>query len=121
MNSSHFIIYLPKIILQIVRDLLYFPLWWYSVGLWRTLLRVGNFLQERQMVLGLSVWVRNVFTPMYGQRDFAGKLISFLMRLFQIIIRGLLMLIYLLLALVAIIFWLTLPPLVVGAIIYQLI
>ena len=121
MNSSHFLIYLPKIILQILRDFLYFPLWWYSVGLWRTLLRVGTFLEEQQISLGLGVWVKNIFTPMYGQRDFIGKLISFFMRLVQIIVRGILMLFWILIALIMIAFWLLLPPLVIAAIIYQFI
>jgi len=120
MNSIHFLIYLPKILLQILRDFLYFPLWWYSVGLWRALLQAGNWLREKQIGLGLSVWVKNIFTPMYGQRDFTGKAVSFFIRLVQIIARGLIMLFWLLLSLIWIIFWLALPPLVVGAIFYQL-
>jgi hypothetical protein len=120
MDSSHFLVYLPKIILQILRDFLYFPLWWYSVGLWRTLLKVGNFLRNEQITLGLSVWLKNIFTPMYGQHDFLGKAISFFMRLVQIIARSFLMLIYVIIALILIAFWLALPPLVVGAILYQL-
>jgi hypothetical protein len=120
MNSSHFLIYLPKILLQILRDFLYFPLWWYSVGLWRTLLKVGTFLHEQQTILGLAVWIKNIFTPMYGQRDFTGKAISFFIRLIQIIFRGILMLFWLLLSLIFIIFWLALPPLVVAGILYQL-
>ena len=120
MNSSHFLIYLPKILLQILRDFLYFPFWWYSVGLWRPLLQIGKFLREKQIGLGLSVWVKNIFTPMYGQRDFTGKAISFFIRLVQIIARGLIMLFWLLVSLIWIIFWLVLPPLLAGAILYQL-
>ncbi|PIT94627.1 hypothetical protein COT98_02705 [Candidatus Falkowbacteria bacterium CG10_big_fil_rev_8_21_14_0_10_39_9] len=120
MNRSHFLIYLPKILLQIARDFLYFPLWWYSVGLWRTLLKVVNFISEQQISLGLSVWVKNIFTPMYGQRDFTGKAISFFMRLIQIMARSIAMLFWLILSFIFIAFWLALPPLVVGAILYQL-
>ncbi len=119
MNKSHFLIYLPKIILQILRDFVYFPFWWYSIGLWRTLLRVGNFLREQQISLGLGVWVKNLFTPMYGQRDITGKLISFFIRLIQIFVRSLLMLFWLVLSLIFIAFWLLLPPLVIGGILYQ--
>lgn len=121
MNRSHFLIYLPKILWQIARDFLYFPLWWYSVGLWRALLQVGSFLRAREVNLGLSVWLKNIFTPMYGQRDFVGKAISFFIRLVQIIVRGLFMLFWLFVSLVLIAFWLLLPPLVIGAILYQLI
>jgi len=120
MNRSHFLVYLPKIILQILRDFLYFPLWWYSVGLGRTLLNVGHFIREEQTSLGLGVWVKNIFTPMYGQRDFTGKAISFFIRLIQIIFRGIFMLFWLLISAVFIAFWLTLPPLIIGAIFYQL-
>ncbi len=120
MNSSHFLIYLPKIILQIIRDFLYFPLWWYSVGLWRTLIHVVNFWSERQINLGLAVWAKNLFTPMYGQQDFMGKFISFFIRLIQIIVRSIFMLFWLIVGLVWLVFWIALPPLTIGGIIYQL-
>jgi fatty acid desaturase len=81
---------------------------------------VGNFLRNEQTILGLSVWLKNIFTPMYGQHDFLGKAISFFMRLVQIIARSFLMLIYVIIALILVAFWLVLPPLVVGAIFYQL-
>lgn len=108
-----FFVYLPKIIVQILLDFLYFPLWWYSVGLGRTLAGVGRWLGERFMVLGLGVWLKNLFTPMYGQSDFMGKVISFFIRLFQIFFRSIVMFFFLILAFLAVLFWLALPVAVV--------
>ena len=35
--------------------------------------------------LGLPLWIKNLFTPMFQQYDVMGRLISFFMRLVQII------------------------------------
>ena len=39
-------------------------------------------------LFGLRVWVKNLFVPMYGDTVFVGRLISFAVRLFVIIVRG---------------------------------
>ncbi len=52
------------------------------------LLWAGREIGEVQEFLGLDIWIKNLFKPMYGQRDIAGKIISFFMRLFQIIFRS---------------------------------
>lgn len=67
--------------------------------------------------IGLSIWVANLFKPMYGQRDWQSVLISFFMRLFQIIFRGFFLLVWLLAMILLALFWLLLPLLVI----YQLI
>ena len=79
-----------------------------------------NFWSERQINLGLAVWAKNLFTPMYGQQDFMGKFISFFIRLIQIIVRSIFMLFWLIVGLVWLVFWIALPPLTIGGIIYQL-
>jgi hypothetical protein len=46
---------------------------------------------------------------MYGQRDIAGRLISFIVRLVQIIFRGLALLVWLIIGLLALFIWLAFP------------
>ncbi len=58
---------------------------------------------------------------MYAQYDWQGTLISFFVRLVQIIFRSIFMLFWLILSLAVIIFWIILPPLVVYEIIFQFI
>ena len=112
--------YSVKIFIELIQDILYFPLWWYSRGLIKLLLRLKNFLVDKQKSLALLIWIKNIHKPMYGQYDWTGLLISFFMRLIQIIIRSVIMLFWLVAALVVLIFWLILPILVVYEIIFQL-
>lgn len=102
-------------------DVLYFPVWWYSRGLINLILSLKNFLVDKQKALALSVWIKNIFKPMYAQYDWQGMLISFFIRLTQIIFRSVFMVFWLILALAVIIFWLLLPVLVVYEIIFQFI
>ena len=112
--------YFGKILLQIVWDFIYFPLWWYSAGLVKTIRGVGQFYHNEQVSLNFFVWLKNIFVPMYGQHDLTGRLISFFMRLVQVIFRGLLMLIVLILGLAFLIFYIILPPAILLAIWKQL-
>lgn len=112
--------YSVKIILKIIWDFVYFPLWWYSEGLLKTLKGVFNFWREQETSLGFSVWLKNIFVPMYGQHDFAGRAISFFIRLVQIIFRGAALLIFIILGLLFLVTYLILPPAVLLAIALQL-
>ena len=120
MTKNNFYTYAPKIVLKFIWEIIYFPLWWYTVGLFRLLKGVRSFLHDRQVNLGVGVWLKNIFTPMYGQRDFISRLISFIVRLFQVIFRGLAWLLWLALCLIAILVWLLLPALVVYMLVVQL-
>jgi len=118
--SNNFIFYSLKILTELALDVLYFPAWWYLRGFLNLLKSLSNFLKDEQKSLALLVWIKNIFRPMYGQYDWQGMLISFFMRLVQIIFRSLVMLFWLIICLVVVIFWLLLPPLVVYEIIFQL-
>lgn len=99
---------------------IYFPIWWYSVGFVRFLRSLGRFLKEKQEELSLWVWLKNIFRPMYGQSDFAGRLISFFIRIIQIIFRGIGLVLFFVLTIFLAIGWLILPLLVIALIILQL-
>ncbi|PKM91075.1 hypothetical protein CVU82_03395 [Candidatus Falkowbacteria bacterium HGW-Falkowbacteria-1] len=111
--NNNFFFYLSKISISIIWDIVYFPLWWYSVGFWRFLKTVASFLNEQWIIIGAGAWINNLFTPMYGQRDFTGRAISFFVRIFQIIFRFIAFIFFIMLSLVAIIFWLLAPVTVV--------
>ena len=67
------------------------PLWWYSEGLVHQLRSLGNAIREIDYITGFTVWLTHLFVPMYGQRDWQGRLISVFIRVTQIIIRGFLL------------------------------
>ncbi len=119
MPQHNFLTYTGKIILQLFGEILYFPVWWYSVGFYRLIKNVWNFWRNQEKSLGFLVWAKNIFVPMYGQYDWAGRLISFLVRLVQIIFRGAILLIWLCLCLFCLFFWLALPPLLFVALFFQ--
>jgi hypothetical protein len=120
MVTNNFAIYGVKAFTDLLLDLVYFPAWWYTRGLKQTTLALFRFLQNRERGLGLFVWVKNIFKPMYAQVDFAGIAISFFIRVIQIIVRGIAMLFWLAIALVAFLFWLALPIITMSEIVFQL-
>ncbi len=77
------------ILLDTLREILYFPVWWYTKGLGKAANFSWQKIKNMEIRLGVRIWIANIFTPMFGQRDIAGVLISFFMRVFQIIIRSL--------------------------------
>lgn len=121
MLQHNFLTYSGKIVLQLIGEILYFPLWWYSVGFWRLLKSIGRSLQGEEEALGLFIWAKNILVPMYGQYDWAGRIISFLVRLVQIIARSLVLLVWSFLVLIVALLWLTLPAFLLFALFFQFI
>ena len=72
---------------DLIGDFFYFPLWWYTRGLARMTVAAGRSVAGTWASLGVGVWARNLFVPMFGQADIPGRIISFFMRLFQIVVR----------------------------------
>ncbi|MBI4599038.1 hypothetical protein HY734_02475 [Candidatus Uhrbacteria bacterium] len=73
---------------DLILDALAFPFWWYGKGFLRIMSWARRALVRRWEGLGLGVWIKNLFVPMYGATDLAGKLISFFLRLAIICLRG---------------------------------
>ncbi|MFW0837864.1 MAG: hypothetical protein ACKKL5_02580 [Candidatus Komeilibacteria bacterium] len=63
-----------------VRDIIYFPIWWYSAGLILAGRWFSRGLRAGTQRLALVILFRYWFKPMYGQTDWQGKIISFFMR-----------------------------------------
>ncbi|OGY46432.1 MAG: hypothetical protein A2744_03190 [Candidatus Buchananbacteria bacterium RIFCSPHIGHO2_01_FULL_44_11] len=100
---------LKFILVDLIGDVLYWPLWWYSKGL----AQAGRFciqsFQEESERLAIHVWLKNIFTPMFGQYDWEGRIISFFMRLIQLIVRSILLLLWALFLSVLVLTWTLLP------------
>jgi hypothetical protein len=113
MIQNSFFLLIKYITIDLVGDFIYFPIWWYTRGLKKTLLFTGLKIQEVQNSLGVSVWAKNIFRPMYGQYDLQGRFISFLMRFFQLILRSIVFAFAFVFILVLPIIWIVLPIFVV--------
>jgi hypothetical protein len=69
-------------------DILRFPLWWYGEGLRQTLIAIFGVVRGYARSLGVFVWMKNLFTPMFGRYDWQSRLISVFMRAVNIFGRG---------------------------------
>jgi hypothetical protein len=120
MLTNNIALYSAKIIVETIKEIIFFPIWWYSIGLAKVVRGLMNFLSDRQRSLALFVWIKNIFKPMYQQYDWQGLLISFFMRSIMIVIRGVALLFWVVFALIALAFWLALPLYVIYQIVFQL-
>ncbi|MAF14189.1 MAG: hypothetical protein CMI53_04860 [Parcubacteria group bacterium] len=112
MTNNIFYTSLRYVIVELIGDVLYWPLWWYSKGLVKTGLFCLTEIKAKQERLGLLIWVKNLFTPMFGQQDFEGRVISFFARLIQIIFRSIILLLYVVLLLLFFSAWIALPVII---------
>ncbi|MFH0779765.1 MAG: hypothetical protein V1928_02795 [Parcubacteria group bacterium] len=105
---------------ETVADIVRFPVWWYAAGTKKAFKKMVGSIASGDRTLGLSIWVKNIFTPMFGQYDWQGRIISFFMRLFQIIVRMVLWLLWIIFSAVLFLFWLILPVLIILEILFNL-
>ncbi len=110
-------LFIKYIIVDLVGDLFYFPVWWYTGGFKKFVIFCMQKITNVEKSLGISIWMNNLFTPMYGQYDWQGRIISFFVRLFQLIFRLIGFGVFFILILVLPILWLAFPVLVI----YQII
>ncbi|HAY12725.1 MAG: hypothetical protein US83_C0004G0115 [Candidatus Falkowbacteria bacterium GW2011_GWC2_38_22] len=120
MLTNNFALYGMRIFAEIGRDILFFPLWWYTRGLFNVVNAQINFIKDRQKSLALLVWIKNIFKPMYGQYDWQGMLISIFMRLVQIVFRSIFLFFWMIIAVVVVLAWVVLPVFVLYEMFFQL-
>ena len=119
MQQQNLVLQSVKLILwDFLGDFVKFPIWWYSKGTARAFMFAVHGVRNAEKSLGLSVWTKNLFRPMFGQHDWQGRIISFFMRLAQIIFKSIFLLIYSILLFVIFIIWLLLPVFVVYMIVH---
>ena len=112
--------YRENIFIDWLLEVLFFPLWWYSLGFWQICRFALAFLRRREQQIGFLVWLKNIFVPMYGQTDLVSRLVSFLVRSTQVVVRGVFLLIFVVIAIFFVMAWLGLPILAVYEILYNL-
>ena len=101
------------ILWELAGDFLRFPIWWYSKGLKIFTLNFINRLKNTYETLGIGVWLKNLFKPMFGVTDWQGKIISFFVRFLQIIFRSIFFLFFVIIFVVLFLLWVLLPILII--------
>lgn len=112
MQHSLLIKSLKFIIIDVVLDFVYFPLWWYSQGLKQVGSFVGRQIKQEALNLSLALWLKNMFTPMYSDYTLSGRLVSFFMRAIVLIYRLVVLSLWSVLLIGLLLVWLVLPILV---------
>ncbi len=72
---------------ETIGSVLHFPIWWYTEGFVEAARWSWRGLNYRWRSAGLTVWLQNLFVPMYGQYDWSGRAISLFMRIVVLIFR----------------------------------
>jgi len=105
---------------DLVFDFLYWPIWWYSSGLSGRLNQFANLVLEANQQVALTVWIKNIFNPMFGDYSWQGRIISFFMRVVQIIGRLVLFFLIILINFILLLAWMAVPLFVIYQILFNL-
>jgi hypothetical protein len=68
------------ILRETVGELLYFPVWWYSIGIWHFLQTLWRRWRSVVEYLAIRILAKNMFRPMYADYTRSGRVISFFFR-----------------------------------------
>jgi hypothetical protein len=98
-----------RLCLQFALNILYFPLWWYTKGAKKAVIFCKNLVKRGNKRLVPALWLKNIFVPMFGQYDWQGKIVSFFMRLANVIGRTIALLVWILFVVLIFLFYLFLP------------
>lgn len=119
MNNS-FLSAVKYIVIDVILDVIYFPVWWYTVGTKKVLFFIGREIKALADMLSLKILFKNLLKPMYGDYSRSGRLISFFVRIFHFFFLLITTIVWILVMILLLIFWLFLPLLVIYSIIFQL-
>ncbi len=101
-----------RILFDFFLHILLFPVWWYTQGAQKILLGCFHLVEHANMQFAPGLWAKNLFVPMFGQRDWQGRLMSFFMRLANIIFRSIVVIVWSVIVFALFLLWLFLPILV---------
>ncbi|MFA7653462.1 MAG: hypothetical protein WCX97_00250 [Candidatus Magasanikbacteria bacterium] len=114
------ILVFQQLVVEALLDIIYFPLWWYTGGVARAGRFCLDLFKDGNDDLAPGLWMQNIFTPMYGQYDWQGRIISFFMRLFQVFFRLFGLLVWAVFCFGLFIVWLALPLVVLWGLLNSL-
>jgi hypothetical protein len=103
------ILALQRIVFEVFFEIVYFPVWWYSRGILFIGMHLARYFSLGNEVLAPGLWWRNLFVPMYGQYNWQGRIISFIIRLIQGAVRGILLVLWLVVLCLVFMVWVLTP------------
>lgn len=114
------VLIVQRILLDLVLHVFLFPLWWYTSGAKKVLFGCMNLIQHANRQFAPGLWAKNLFVPMFGQRDWQGRIMSFFMRLVNIIFRSLILALWTFFVSLLFLLWILIPFLITSMIVVSL-
>ena len=108
-NQNLLILSLRFILLDVVIDFLYWPIWWYSKGLKGAVQFAFGQIAGEEKRIGLLLWMENLFNPMFAQYDWQGRIISFFMRIIVMIYKTIILALWSVAVFASVILYIFLP------------
>ena len=93
-----------------VASIVWFPVWWYTVGTMKVLRLIRREIESLAKTLNLRVLWKFLFKPMYGQTDFFSRIISICVRIVHFCVLTVFSTIVTIALLLLLFIWLLLPP-----------
>lgn len=104
-----FFLIFPRLVLEFILDIIFFPLWWYTGGIAYAIGRAKNLLSAGNENLAPGMWLKNLFVPMFGQHDFQGRMVSVIMRFLNFVFRSIFLLLWTLVVFALLLIWVLAP------------
>lgn len=106
-------IFFKDLFLDIIWEVLYFPIWWYSRGFKKTALFCWQKIKDGWRALSLTIFLESFFKPMYGQHGWDAYILSLATHLVQLLWRLSLIILWFVFWLFVLILWIALPILII--------
>lgn len=107
LRSVKFLVW--DVLLDVVRA----PVWWYTGGVALAYRGLRDVWLEMEKRMSLKVWMKHLFTPMYGMRDWQSRIISFFVRLVMLVWKLFVVVLFTFLLAALLVGWLLLPVAIV--------
>lgn len=107
------------ILRELVGELLYFPVWWYSRGLVLTSRALTRRWMRLLNQLSIPILLRNMGKPMYGDYTRSGRVISFFFRIFLVVTKCVWLGVWTVIELIALAAWVAGPVVAVAMLAMQ--
>ncbi|MDA0207870.1 MAG: hypothetical protein O3B64_00475 [bacterium] len=82
------------VVREVIVGAVYAPIWWYTRGLLEAFKTLAKWFRAYARSLAIGVWMKNLFVPMYGQRDWQSRIISVFFRTIVICGKSIVLLIW---------------------------
>jgi hypothetical protein len=101
--------FIKLIFLDSLLSVIYFPCWWYTIGLKKRVINFTCGIKNLARNLALKIMLTHIFRPMFGEYSRSGRIISFFMRLVLLIWRSFLFLVGSIAFLFLLLLWIIAP------------